>query len=336
MRKRVRPVMRAGSWAGRWALAGLFLGLFLGSGVSHAQESPDANDWRISLETVFPEQAPANAYVEELVLALQRENGPGAPVSLEELQECIRRCDPVVYVQQLIKYATPSSVELQMQEQLKYAKALMRDERLQAGVRFLREQKPLLDRAEAEYGVAPKDIVSILMWESGLGNVAGDYFVFNIFMGQILYLEHARDVAVRKTARGTEPPGAAQGKERERLDRIRRRAAENLASLLRHAKQQGTDPLAQVGSWGGAIGYTQFLPSSLVYAADGDGDGRVDLNSWPDAISSVARYLHEHGYAESVELRRKGIHAYNPIDTYVSGVIGYADAIGHRYAESMR
>ena len=70
------------------------------------------------------------------------------------------------------------------------------------------------------------------------------------------------------------------------------------------------------------------MPASMSYAADGDGDGKIDLHSWPDAVMSVAKYLKERGnYGPTDSQRRKAIFSYNPLDSYVNGVIKYADAI---------
>jgi len=71
-----------------------------------------------------------------------------------------------------------------------------------------------------------------------------------------------------------------------------------LENLLLMAREQERDPFSYRGSYAGAIGYPQFLPSSIrAYAVDFDGDGRIDFESGPvDAIGSVARYLAEHGW----------------------------------------
>jgi membrane-bound lytic murein transglycosylase B len=84
------------------------------------------------------------------------------------------------------------------------------------------------------------------------------------------------------------------------------------------------DVLAIKGSWAGAIGYPQFMPLSLDYAADGDGDGKIDLLTFPDSIASVGSYLSRHGYAKN---REKAVLAYNHDRTYVDGVLKYADAL---------
>ena len=66
------------------------------------------------------------------------------------------------------------------------------------------------------------------------------------------------------------------------------------------SREEALDPLAPLGSYAGAMGIPQFMPSSFrAYAVDGDGDGRRDLwNSWGDVFSSVANYLKLHGWRQ--------------------------------------
>ena len=80
-----------------------------------------------------------------------------------------------------------------------------------------------------------------------------------------------------------------------------RRAAffkEELAHFLEFCWRQEVQPVTVLGSFAGAIGYGQFMPSSLDrWGADGDKDGRIDMvESEPDAIASVARFLTAHGW----------------------------------------
>jgi len=75
------------------------------------------------------------------------------------------------------------------------------------------------------------------------------------------------------------------------------------------AHQEGWDPLAIRGSYAGAMGLPQFMPSSIVnYAVDFDEDGRIDLASNPaDVVGSVARFLSEHGW-------RRGMPTHYPVE----------------------
>jgi membrane-bound lytic murein transglycosylase B len=71
-----------------------------------------------------------------------------------------------------------------------------------------------------------------------------------------------------------------------------------LEQFLLMSREESLDPLAPQGSYAGAMGIPQFMPSSFrAYARDGDGDGRRDLwGSWDDVFASVANYLKEHGW----------------------------------------
>jgi len=71
-----------------------------------------------------------------------------------------------------------------------------------------------------------------------------------------------------------------------------------LEQYLLMAREEGLDPLAPVGSYAGAMGLPQFMPSSFrSYAVDGDADGKRDLwNDWADVFASVGNYLKVHGW----------------------------------------
>lgn len=74
-----------------------------------------------------------------------------------------------------------------------------------------------------------------------------------------------------------------------------------LEALLLLARESQRDPLSYKGSYAGALGLPQFLPSSIrLYARDGDDDGRIDLENEPaDAIASVANFLQQHGWEKN-------------------------------------
>jgi membrane-bound lytic murein transglycosylase B len=74
-----------------------------------------------------------------------------------------------------------------------------------------------------------------------------------------------------------------------------------LEQFLVLCREQGFDPLRPMGSYAGAMGAPQFMPSSFrIYAVDFDGDGKRDIwEDWPDIIGSVANYFHLHGWQEN-------------------------------------
>ncbi len=303
-----------------------------GPEIGHAQ-APEP--WAISAEAVLPGGAPANPDIAELLRRLASPTGEGLPVSEAEFLAYCAQADPEVDRQALFRYAVPGSKRNQDQDHAEYAQKLMQPERLQAGVDFLREHDALLRAAEERYRVARQDIVAILMWESGLGRHVGRHRVFNVLLAQLLYLERAMQVALDEQRATVGPPAAAELTPKEqagRLEKLNKRAVTNLVALLRLAKAKGQDPTRMLGSWAGAIGYPQFMPASFKHATDGDGDGIIDLNHWPDAVFSVGSYLRANGYGQSAAPRRRGFLRYNPIGSYADGVIRYADAIREREA----
>ncbi|MEJ5328602.1 MAG: lytic murein transglycosylase [Desulfobaccales bacterium] len=183
------------------------------------------------------------------------------------------------------------------------------------GRNYMQEHRRQLIRAREMYGVAPEVIVAILTVESGLGNITGKYPVFNVFAS----------LAVMDT-----PEVMAEAElEPSLLPRLRKKAAwakRELATFLEYCRRQRLDPFQFSGSWAGALGYAQFLPSSLVRCGvDGDGDGKVDLFTHPDAIASIANYLHKAGFRLSQQgTWRRAILAYNQSDAYADTVLTLA------------
>jgi len=152
-----------------------------------------------------------------------------------------------------------------------YRSRVIEPTRIAAGVRFWQHNANTLARAERETGVSASIIVGVLGLETIYGQRMGGY----------------RTIDALSTLAFDFPathPKAAQ------------RAAyflQELEEFLRLCKAQKLDPLSVRGSYAGALGMAQFMPSSwLNYAVDFDGDGRIDLfRSQADAIGSVANYL---------------------------------------------
>ncbi len=242
----------------------------------------------------------------------------------------------IVYTDILIKYARPDSRKHQEDEADRYLKIFMKEEKISKGVKFLKEYDKFLTEAEVKYNVHKKDIVSILMWESGLGEYTGNYQVFNVFINQILYLDEVEVLLAEKyrkeNGKSYYSNQNSENEAKKRIERIRNSAISSLVSLLKETKLKKMNPFEQKGSWGGAIGYVQFMPFNLHYAVDGNNDGVIDLYSFPDAIHSCANFLLKVGKYNSTKLgREKAIYRYNPSNSYVKGVITYADTIWARY-----
>jgi membrane-bound lytic murein transglycosylase B len=141
--------------------------------------------------------------------------------------------------------------------------------RINAGVRFWQEHANDLRRAEAEFGVPAEVILGILGVETAYGTNTGSFRVIDA-LATIAF----------------------DGPRRQDYFR------EELKELLLLARDIGIDPLQLRGSYAGAMGLPQFMPSSYRrHAVDFDSDGVIDLVGSPaDAIGSIASYLRAHGW----------------------------------------
>jgi membrane-bound lytic murein transglycosylase B len=192
----------------------------------------------------------------------------------------------------------------------------LRPEVVAQGRHYLAEHRRCLSRAEARFGVAPEVIVAILTVESGLGNNTGKYPVFNVFASLSVMdtPEVIRELGLNPALK----------------DRLKKKAAwarQELRVFLEYCQTHRLDPYSFNGSWAGAMGFCQFLPTSLKSCGvDGDGDGRVDLFTHDDAIFSIACYLHKSGFQrQSRSSWRRAVYTYNHSDAYVDTVLTLAN-----------
>jgi membrane-bound lytic murein transglycosylase B len=245
-----------------------------------------------------------------------------APLSRAEAEAVLAdtRAD-LVYGEKTVTIVAPSMLVRQRRDHLDLLKAFLAPERLAAGASFAAAHAAVLERTRALHGVEPEAVVAILMWETRLGTITGDWVAFNAFTSQAFFAEAASRVAL---ARPAERKLLDAERQPRRVEQVRARAYQNLVALVRQCKAKGMDPLAVKGSWAGALGYPQFMPASLRWAEDGDGDGRIDLFDFDDAIASVGRYLDEHGWAQG---HAQAVWAYNHEEAYVQGVLAYAQAL---------
>lgn len=227
----------------------------------------------------------------------------------------------LVYADRTVSLIAPSSIKRQRQQHVDLLKLYLKGDHLRRAADFAVAHAADLERAEKKHGVDREIIVAILMFETRLGTITGDFHAFNSFTSQAYFIDEANRVALAR--RDEESPVSAEA-QAKRVERIRSRALANLLVLVRMSKARNMDALAIKGSWAGALGYPQFMPASLRWAEDGDGDGKVDLFTFPDSIASIGRYLSEHGFAKD---KAKAVWGYNHEAAYVTGILGFAEAL---------
>jgi len=192
-----------------------------------------------------------------------------------------------------------------------YRKIFITDERIAAGAEFWDRHRDQLERVAAESGVPEEMLVGIIGVETYYGRILGRYRVLD---------------ALTTLAFEYPPRSAFFGKE--------------LEQFILLSGEQGLAIDGPVGSYAGAMGLPQFIPSSYrAYAVDGDQDGRVDLwESTDDIFASVANYFRVHGWrpgepvvapavpgaADPAPLAHQGLSANTTVGTLWAAGIGLA------------
>lgn len=150
-----------------------------------------------------------------------------------------------------------------------YQDIFLNKKRIDGGREFLQKHKAIFDRVEKDYGVPREIITAIIGVETYYGGNKGSYRVIDSL-----------------ATLGFDYPPRAKFFEKQLVE----------AFLL--AREQGLDISKLTGSYAGAMGYGQFIPSSYrAFAIDYDGDGVADIwNNEEDAIGSVANYFAKHGW----------------------------------------
>jgi len=150
-----------------------------------------------------------------------------------------------------------------------YRPIFLTEKRIQEGTDFWIAHRQALDQASVRSGVAPQYLAAILGVETYYGRRTGSYRVLDALA--TLAFDY---------------PARAQF------------FSDELEQYLLLARDMGLDPLKVKGSYAGAMGAPQFMPSNYRrYAVDADGDGHIDLwTNWDDVCASVGNYLKEHGW----------------------------------------
>jgi membrane-bound lytic murein transglycosylase B len=157
----------------------------------------------------------------------------------------------------------------------KYRPIFITDKRIRGGIEFWRENRELIERASEQFGVDPQIIVAIIGVETFYGGNTGSYRVLDALTTLSFYYPDT----------GNDRSGFF---------------SKELMNFVVLGGEEGL-PLKDVtGSYAGAMGLGQFMPSSYrEYAVDLDEDGRRDLwSSMADIIGSVANYLLRHGWEQ--------------------------------------
>jgi len=150
----------------------------------------------------------------------------------------------------------------------RYVKLKITPLRIKQGIAFIQKHKQIFDEVEKKYGIPKEYIAAIVGIETVYGANIGKYPVFDTLVTLAF--------------------------EKNRRNRFFKKELEKFLHLV---YSQNIDPKNVFGSYAGAIGLGQFMPSNYeAYGVDFDGDGRVMLQKADDAIASIANYLKKNGW----------------------------------------
>jgi membrane-bound lytic murein transglycosylase B len=183
---------------------------------------------------------------------------------------------------------------------------LFQPDSIRRGQEILREKMEVLQEAEKTFGVKKEILLAVFRLETNFGRFIGKNLVFNSLYRIFVFKE-------RKWGEG------------------------ELLNYLKLCRVNGYDPLNVVGSDMGAFGMYQFLPSSFInFAKDWDGDGKIDLFSFKDALFSAANYLRFYGCNKKTPVKIRGaLFIYNHQSNYVKAILAYAETLDPNFNDNL-
>lgn len=199
------------------------------------------------------------------------------------------------------RLTTPGQAPAWTRDWRQYRSRNVDERRIREGIAFWRTHRAAFTRMEDSFGVPAQIAVAIIGVETFYGRTLGNQRTLDVLM--TLAFDYTRRAPLYR---------------------------DELAQFLLLAREQNLDPLAQRGSFAGALGLPQFMPGSIRrFAVDFDGDGRIDLaRNATDAIGSVGHFLLRHGWQ-----RDQPIQFAAQADRSVAAVLGRGILAATRWAD---
>ena len=182
-----------------------------------------------------------------------------------------------------------------------YRPIFITKERINAGARFWRDNREELEDIEERTGVPVEIMVGIIGVETYYGRITGGYRVLDALATLAFYY----------------PPRS----------KFFRSELEQFLLLIR---EEDMDPVDAFGSYAGAMGRPQFMPSSFrAYAVDSTGDGKRDIwNNWKDVAGSIANYFNAHGWRTGEEVTSRATIGSNWSGPFPKNILKAEETVG--------
>jgi membrane-bound lytic murein transglycosylase B len=186
---------------------------------------------------------------------------------------------------------------------------------------YLKTHAAILEKAQKQFQVDKTIIIAILLVETQLGTYPMKYLAVNMLSSLAALSDTQLKEKVWKAIAKKRKP--SKGRFIKRAEEKRHWAYNELKALITYMHTNNLPAHSVKGSYAGAIGFCQFMPSNIPgYAADGNNDGKIDLMDHDDAIFSVARYFKKHGWKPGLsdKQQRNVIYRYNHDWHYVDAI----------------
>jgi len=174
---------------------------------------------------------------------------------------------------------------------------------IQKALKYMEKYKTELAKVEKKYGVSKEIITAVILVETRLGNNVGRPFILNTLSSMASLADpEVRDMFWRKVSSSSR---LTRKKYEKWVGKKSKWAYNELKAFLKYTNREEMDPASIPGSYAGAMGIPQFMPSNIrTLAKDGDNDGHIDLFNHADAITSVANYLKHYGWHPGIDEKK--------------------------------
>lgn len=235
-----------------------------------------------------------------------------------------------VYGHHHMPYHEPVPFSVDPKETARMYSEFYSKEKILHAKQFLKKNYRILQAAQKRFHVEPSIITAILLVETNFGTYTGRQMVLNR-LSRVATVASPNNVLFNYRRLKKTTPGLTEKQVLERALYLEKTFLPEIPALFKIASRNRLNIFRILGSYAGAFGWPQFLPSAyLRYGTDGNGDGRVSLFNKADAIFSAAHYLSAHGWskARTTDQKKQVLWHYNKSEPYAQTLLHISNQLG--------
>lgn len=194
--------------------------------------------------------------------------------------------------------------------------------------KYIKKHHDYFGTVEKKFGVDKTVITAIILVETGLGTYMGKRLVINTLSTMAALSDP--EISEFLWSSISEEKRLPREKFDKKVNSKSTWAYNELKAFIKYVEMEQLDPYAVYGSYAGAMGIAQFMPSNILsFAQDGNKDGSIDMFNHADAIASIANYLKHYGWHSKIdkEQAQEVLFTYNHSDYYVNILIKISELL---------